>query len=67
MPLRITFTDDGLTGWRLEIGPYDVEGRDACTLANMLLEYGRLSGDSCPGCQVPGTVAGNRAAARRPL
>ena len=48
LPLRIVYTSDGLTGWRLEIGPYDVEGRDACTLANMLVEYGRLSGDFRP-------------------
>jgi len=48
IPLRITFTDDGLTGWRVELGPYDLDGRDACTLANMLVEYGRLSGDFRP-------------------
>lgn len=48
LPLRIVYTSDGLTGWRLELGPYDLEGRDACRLANMLVEYGRLSGDFRP-------------------
>lgn len=45
VPVRAVFTDDGLTGWSLEIGPYSVAGPDACALANALVGYGQLSGE----------------------
>ena len=43
MPIRIVFVDDGLSGYRLEFGPYSVEGPDACALANMIVQYGEIS------------------------
>jgi len=48
LPLRIVYTSDGLTGWSFEVGPYSVSGPDACRLANVIAEYGRLSGDFRP-------------------
>lgn len=45
VPLRSVFTDDGISGWSFEVGPYSVEGADAVALINALAEYGRLSGD----------------------
>lgn len=45
VPVRAVYVDDGLSGWALEIGPYSIQGRDACKLANMLERYGRLSQD----------------------
>lgn len=48
VPLRAVFTDDGLTGWSFEIGPYSVSGTEAVVLINSLAEYGRLSGDFRP-------------------
>lgn len=48
VPLRAVFTDDGLTGWSFEIGPYSVSGTEAVALINSLAAYGRLSGDFRP-------------------
>ena len=45
VPLRAVYTDDGLTGWTFEIGPFSVFGADAMQLVNMLAQYGDISGD----------------------
>ncbi|RPA65752.1 hypothetical protein EF294_03165 [Gordonia oryzae] len=48
VPIRAVFTDDGLSGWSFEIGPYSIGGSDATELANALAHYGRLSHDFRP-------------------
>ncbi|UEA61362.1 hypothetical protein LK459_11425 [Gordonia otitidis] len=48
VPLRAVFTDDGLSGWSFEIGPYSVSGPDATELANAIAHYGRVSEDFRP-------------------
>ncbi|WP_411815605.1 hypothetical protein [Gordonia sp. SND2] len=48
VPLRSVYVDDGLTGWKFEIGPYSVEGAAARTLANSLAHFGALSGHFRP-------------------
>lgn len=45
VPLRAVFTDDGLSGWSFEIGPYSISGTDATQLANSIAHYGRVSED----------------------
>lgn len=45
VPLRCVFTDDGLTGWSFEIGPYSVADADVRQLANALAHFGQLSGE----------------------
>lgn len=45
VPVRTVFTDDGLSGWSFEIGPYSITGSDATALANAIAHYGRMSDD----------------------
>lgn len=52
VPVRAVYVDDGLSGWSLEIGPYSIDGADACALTNALVAYGRLSGDFRPVTEV---------------
>ncbi|MFH5209223.1 hypothetical protein ACHIPZ_13615 [Antrihabitans sp. NCIMB 15449] len=45
VPVRCVFTDDGLSGFTFEIGPYSVCGADARALANALANFGKVSGE----------------------